>query len=75
MFFQVCENGKRVKVMMVDLIEKIYSFLWGDLVHIPLPGGRNFAVDHSTDPGGNLFYDPDAFSADSSVSGYGKSTG
>lgn len=63
--------------MMVDLIEKIYSFLWGDLVHIPLPGGstRNFAVDYFTDSGGNLFYDPDAFSADSSVSGYGKSTG
>ena len=77
MFFQVCENGKRVKVMMVDLIEKIYSFLWGDLVHIPLPGGSTLgiAVDYFTDSGGNLFYDPDAFSADSSVSGYGKSTG
>lgn len=64
--------------MMVDLIEKIYSFLWGDLVHIPLPGWQytwNFAVDYFTDSGGNLFYDPDAFSADSSVSGYGKSTG
>ena len=35
----------------------------------------NFAVDYFTDSGGNLFYDPDAFSADSSVSGYGKSTG
>ena len=63
--------------MMVDLIEKIYSFLWGDLVYIPLPGGStwNFAVNHFTDSGGNLFYDPNAFSADSSVSGYGKSTG
>ena len=44
MFFQVCENGKRVKVMMVDLIEKIYSFLWGDLVHIPLPGGSTLGI-------------------------------
>ena len=26
--------------MIVTLIEKVYSFLWGDLVQIPLPGGR-----------------------------------
>ena len=25
--------------MIVTLIEKVYSFLWGDLVQIPLPGG------------------------------------
>ena len=58
MFFQVCENGKRVKVMMVDLIEKIYSFLWGDLVHIPGAGWQytwNFAVDYFTDSGGIYF--------------------
>lgn len=30
--------------MMVDLIEKIYSFLWGDLVHIPLPGGSTLGI-------------------------------
>ena len=29
---------------MVDLIEKIYSFLWGDLVHIPLPGGSTLGI-------------------------------
>lgn len=63
--------------MMVDLIEKIYSFLWGDLVHIPLPGGSTLGISLLIILliGGNLFYDPDAFSADSSVSGYGKSTG
>ena len=64
--------------MMVDLIEKIYSFLWGDLVHIPLPGGSTLGISLLIIlliPAGNLFYDPDAFSADSSVSGYGKSTG
>ena len=30
--------------MMVDLIEKIYSFLGGDLVHIPLPGGSTLGI-------------------------------
>ena len=30
--------------MMVDLIEKIYSFLWGDLVHIRLPGGSTLGI-------------------------------
>lgn len=30
--------------MMVDLIEKIYSFLWGDLVYIPLPGGSTLGI-------------------------------
>ena len=35
--------------MMVDLIEKIYSFLWGDLVYIPLPGGSTLGnlLSHS----------------------------
>ncbi len=44
-------------------------------MHIPAAGWQytwNFAVDYFTDSGGNLFYDPDAFSADSSVSGCGK---
>ena len=30
--------------MIVDLIEKVYSFLWGDLVHIPLPGGSTLGI-------------------------------
>ena len=30
--------------MMVDLIEKIYSFLWVDLVLIPLPGGSTLGI-------------------------------
>ena len=40
----MCENWKRVEVMIVDLIEKVYSFLWGDLVHIPLPGGSTLGI-------------------------------
>ena len=51
--------------MIVTLIEKIYSFLWGDLVRIPLP---DFIIDHFVDSNRNLFYDPDSFSSDPTVS-------
>lgn len=64
--------------MIVTLIEKVYSFLWGDLVQIPLPGGStlgDFASDYITDSYRNLFYGSDAFSADSPVPGYGAGTG
>ncbi len=57
MFFQVCENGKRVKVMMVDLIEKIYSFC-GEICAYSAAGWQytwNFAVDYFTDSGGIYF--------------------
>ena len=30
--------------MIVTLIEKVYSFLWGDLVRIPLPGGSSLGI-------------------------------
>ncbi len=30
--------------MIVTLIEKVYSFLWGDLIHIPLPGGGSVGI-------------------------------
>ena len=30
--------------MIVTLIEKVYSFLWGDLVQIPLPGGSTLGI-------------------------------
>lgn len=30
--------------MIVSLIEKVYSFLWGDLIHIPLPGGGSVGI-------------------------------
>ena len=63
--------------MMVDLIEKIYSFLWGDLVHIPLPGGSTLGISLLIIlliPAGIYFTIRTRF-ADSSVSGYGKSTG
>ncbi len=30
--------------MIVTLIEKVYSFLWGDLIKIPLPGGSSLGI-------------------------------
>ena len=30
--------------MIVTLIEKIYTFLWGDLIRIPLPGGSSMGI-------------------------------
>ena len=63
--------------MIVTLIEKVYSFLWGDLVQIPLPGGStgDFASNYIIDSRRNLFYNSDAFSADPVISGYGAGTG
>ena len=29
---------------MIELIGKVYSFLWGDLILIPLPGGGNLGL-------------------------------
>lgn len=30
--------------MWVTIIEKVYSFLWGDLIRIPLPGGSSLGI-------------------------------
>ncbi len=30
---------KDISEMVVSLIERIYALLWGDLIHVPLPGG------------------------------------
>ena len=30
--------------MIVNLIERVYSFLWGDLIHIPFPGGGSVGI-------------------------------
>ena len=64
--------------MIVTLIEKVYSFLWGNLVRIPLPGGSSLGISLLIIlliPIRNLFYDQDTFPADPSVSGYGKCAG
>ena len=50
--------------MIVALIEKVYGMLWGDLIHIPLPGRKhigNFAFDYFTDSYRNLFYNRTRF--------------
>ena len=72
--------------MIVNLIEKVYSFLWGDLVQIPLPGGSTLGISlliillgtniiNFIGWNRNLFYGSDAFSADPVVSGYGAGAG
>ena len=48
-------------MMVITLIEKVYSFLWGDLFQIPLPGGGkcgNITSDYSVDSNRNLFHNP-----------------
>ena len=30
--------------MIVTMIEKVYTFLWGDLITIPLPGGSTLGI-------------------------------
>ena len=59
--------------MIVTLIEKVYSFLWGDLIRREQSG--DFTSDPSVDPDRNLFYGPDEMSACQTLSGYAESTG
>ena len=30
--------------MIIKLIETVYQFLWGDWIHIPLPGGGSLGI-------------------------------
>lgn len=64
--------------MVVSIIEKVYSFLWGDWIKIPLPGGRqswHFTADYFVNSNRNLFYDSDKVFTDKTVPGYGAGTG
>ena len=61
--------------MVITLIEKIYSFLWGDLFQIPLPGGGkcgNITSDYSVDSNRNLFHNLYEISSNPSFPGDGK---
>ncbi len=60
--------------MIVALIEKVYSFLWGDLIHIPLPGGGawNLTAHNSFDSDRNLFHCKDKTFTNQNVSGHDK---
>ena len=63
--------------MIVTLIEKVYSFLWGDLIRIPLPGGSSLGISLLIlllIPTG-IYYGPDEMSACQTLSGYAESTG
>lgn len=58
---------------MIAIIEKVYQFLWGDWIVLPLPGGSSFQVFTARtdiDSGRNLVYDPDEISSHPSVSGH-----
>ena len=37
-------NERNGKSMIVQLIENIYQFLWGEWIHIPLPGGGSLGL-------------------------------
>ena len=66
--------GKGNSNMIVTIIEKVYTFLWGDLIRIPLPGGSTLGISLLIlllIPTG--IYHPDKASADPSFSGYGAS--
>ena len=37
-------NERKGKSMIVQLIENIYQFLWGEWIHVPLPGGGSLGL-------------------------------
>ena len=62
-------------MMVITLIEKVYSFLWGDLFQIPLPGGGSVGISLLIIlliPTGNLFHNPYKISSNPSFPGDGK---
>ena len=42
--FLVKTNERKGKSMIVQLIENIYQFLWGEWIHVPLPGGGSLGL-------------------------------
>lgn len=63
--------------MIIKLIETVYQFLWGDLIHIPLPGGgkfRNLTSDPVIISSRNRIYNKNKIPTDPLISRYGKST-
>ena len=40
----VITKRERYFIMVVSIIEKVYSFLWGDWIKIPLPGGGSLGI-------------------------------
>ena len=67
--------AKKEYTMIISIIEQVYSLLWGDLIMIPLPGGRrswNLFVGTSFDSDRNLFHNTNEISAAETFSGYGK---
>ena len=38
------DKTRIIFIMIVTIIEKVYSFLWGDMIRIPLPGGSGLGI-------------------------------
>ena len=43
-FFFGKNNERKGKSMIVQLIENIYQFLWGEWIHVSLPGGGSLGL-------------------------------
>lgn len=43
-FFFGKNSERKGKSMIVQLIENIYQFLWGEWIHVPLPGGGSLGL-------------------------------
>ena len=56
--------------MVVSIIEKVYSFLWGDWIKIPLPGGGSLGISLLI-----ILLIPTGVFTDKTVPGYGAGTG
>ena len=66
-FFFGKNNERKGKSMIVQLIENIYQFLWGEWIHVPLPGGGSLGLSLLIILQNKMFTNP-------SVPGYGQST-
>lgn len=58
---------------MIAIIEKVYQFLWGDWIVLPLPGGSSFRLSLLVlilIPAGIWFTIQDEISSHPSVSGH-----
>lgn len=63
--------------MITKLIETVYQFLWGDWIHIPLPGGGSLGISLLIlllFPAGIVFTIKNKSITDPLIPGYGKST-
>ena len=76
-FFFGKNNERKGKSMIVQLIENIYQFLWGEWIHVPLPGGGSLGLSLLIIlllPAGIVFTIKTRIFTNPSIPGYGQST-